>query len=1732
MQEGSLKPLKFCVAIFCVQIYPKGGIFMMRNNFSAFIIAFALVILSGAFGAAWADSIDLSTLNENYTAQDGDTLSGTTSYTLTIVDGASITLNNATINGGIVCAGTATITLTGTNSATGATFKAAIEVGGENTTLTIKGDGSLTATGGNQSAGIGLSRAWNVTNDVIGGNIVIEGGNITANGGSQWGAGIGTGVIYGSGNEKTARLGNITIKGGTVKATGGTDANGIGTGYTYGSCTNAIGTVTIYDDIDTVDASSIKDFDSVVYMHGETDVTASKAGYFTIGEDGDRRVIVPKDDTDYTITIADSIEHGTITGAATAKYLETVTITATPAFGYRFSRLIVKDSQNNEVATTDNTFLMPKGNVTVSAEFELGSHGTTEFVWSYWGPGNFVKEATIYDGVTTVNLQQTGRSYSILNNEYDQVAFLLDNDTYNADIPYDGGTGAFVGNNGTNFELPNDGETGFYDITMTEAANGKWSVSILKTAPQMDDIPNQVYTGSAITPEPLVIAGSLSLTKGTDYEYSYTDNTEVGTNAKVTVTFMGDYASLGSVENTFTIIQDIFISDGIEHGNVTADTYYADAGAIVTLTVTPVEGYNIGTVSYNDGSEHTIEAVSGVYSFTMPAVNVTISVTFTPIEYTITYDLAGGALAESVSNPATYTVDTETFTLNNPTKEGYTFTGWTGTDITGTAETVTIVKGSTGNRTYTAGFEKNLSHWGKTDNNTPNGTSENPYIISTVEGWNLLVNELNSGNSYSGNVFRLGDNLEVTTMLGMNGTGFAGTFEGNGKTLTFNYNGADDYVAPFRYVNGGTIQDLTISGTITASGQYVGGIVGQSSGETTIEACNFVGKLLTTNMNGTIGGGFVAENNGTLTISKSIYAPATLSEDETEPSTEGSATFSCNNGEGTSNFSNSYYMRTLGTAQGKQGYTVTAETGITVALAEGITNGLTYDGTIYAGESDVVSLTISGGDTKEGYTFKGYKANAETLTESEGKYSLTMPAANVTISANFTENVSYKDANGQDATASDYTVLTSSMTNLTAGTYVVKESVTVSALTLTGDVELILCDGATLSFTGEITGANSLVIYGQTNGTGTLAATTITLTENKNLSVYGGTLTAETITVAGTVTVKSATVNGEKYDASGDSTTSYTVTFDSNGGSEVTSQTLKFKYGETVKATKPADPTRDNYGFVTWLLNDKTYDFATVVSRDITLMAKWTAIEYTITYNGVEDATFTTANPTKYTVETATFTLTNPTKTGYTFTGWTGTGLTSATMTVTIEKGSMGGRSYTATWTPTAYAISYTLNGGTVTGNPTNYTIESDAITLNNPTRAGYTFTGWTGTGLNEATGTVTIAKGSTGNKSYNANWTATSYTITYELGYGSLPEGTSNPDTYTAETKAFTLTNPTREHYRFTGWTLDGTNDAPSETITIPQGSTGNLKYIANWEELPYFAYHSLILSGQIGVEFYAHAPDGWEGEELSAVFTIGGNDYPEQIYDPELEADINGGHYYGFRCYISSVQMADEIQAVLKHGDDVVETATYTAKEYLDGLIADTSYPEDTIALGKAIKNYGSYVQPVLAEENGWEINVDHAKMDSVDAYAESDFETVRTAVAGHEIVKDIEGTGVSKVEYTLYLNAETTIEVLLTPESGKSISNVKVNGGDNGAEIEGGVYRVQIAGISAHKLGNVYTITGNAGDDKDFTVKVSALSYVQGALNDTQSTVEMKCAVTSLYKYYDATMTYREHRPNEYQ
>jgi uncharacterized protein (TIGR02145 family)/uncharacterized repeat protein (TIGR02543 family) len=151
---------------------------------------------------------------------------------------------------------------------------------------------------------------------------------------------------------------------------------------------------------------------------------------------------------------------------------------------------------------------------------------------------------------------------------------------------------------------------------------------------------------------------------------------------------------------------------------------------------------------------------------------------------------------------------------------------------------------------------------------------------------------------------------------------------------------------------------------------------------------------------------------------------------------------------------------------------------------------------------------------------------------------------------------------------------------------------------------------------------------------------------------------------------------------------------------------------------------------------------------------------------------------------------------------------------------------------PTTYSITYILNGGTVVGtaNPTSYTAETATITLNNPTQTGYTFTGWTGSNGTTAKTTVTIAQGSTGDKSYIANWEATIYLITYTLNGGTVI-GTANPSSYTIETPTITLTNPINTGYTFTGWT--GSNGTIHQTtVSVAQGSTGDKSYTANWQQ------------------------------------------------------------------------------------------------------------------------------------------------------------------------------------------------------------------------------------------------------------------------------------------------------------
>lgn len=137
-------------------------------------------------------------------------------------------------------------------------------------------------------------------------------------------------------------------------------------------------------------------------------------------------------------------------------------------------------------------------------------------------------------------------------------------------------------------------------------------------------------------------------------------------------------------------------------------------------------------------------------------------------------------------------------------------------------------------------------------------------------------------------------------------------------------------------------------------------------------------------------------------------------------------------------------------------------------------------------------------------------------------------------------------------------------------------------------------------------------------------------------------------------------------------------------------------------------------------------------------------------------------------------------RTGYSFEGWSTTpnGAVAYTDQKSVNNLSVNDGEIInlyAKWTLTNYHITYDLDGGSVaTANPTTYDVTTPDFTLNNPTQPGFTFDGWTGTGLNEATQTVTIAQGSTGDRSYTANWTRFAYVLVLENGITATPSSAS----------------------------------------------------------------------------------------------------------------------------------------------------------------------------------------------------------------------------------------------------------------------------------------------------------------------------------------------------------------------
>ena len=285
------------------------------------------------------------------------------------------------------------------------------------------------------------------------------------------------------------------------------------------------------------------------------------------------------------------------------------------------------------------------------------------------------------------------------------------------------------------------------------------------------------------------------------------------------------------------------------------------------------------------------------------------------------------------------------------------------------------------------------------------------------------------------------------------------------------------------------------------------------------------------------------------------------------------------------------------------------------------------------------------------------------------------------------------------------------------------------------------------------------------------------------------------------------------------------VTFDSQGGSPVGTQTVKL--GGT--ANKPAAPTKDGFKFVRWTTDadgTQPYDFNSAVTAPVTLYAQW-AVAHKVTFDSTGGSAVDTqlvGDGEKASVPA------NPTRTGYTFAGWStdATGGTAYDFNATPVTGDL---TLYAKWTPNTYTVTFNSNEGT---SVTSATVEYGQTVTKpaDPTLDGKVFVGWT----TDAAGTRPYGFGTpvTGELTLYAKWAdggETYHTVTLNL-----KEGTDYPSTALQSMTLFVKDGeklaipdpaPTRDGYRLAGWTTD---EARQDDYTADAPVAGDLTLYAKW--------------------------------------------------------------------------------------------------------------------------------------------------------------------------------------------------------------------------------------------------------------------------------------------------------------
>jgi len=576
------------------------------------------------------------------------------------------------------------------------------------------------------------------------------------------------------------------------------------------------------------------------------------------------------------------------------------------------------------------------------------------------------------------------------------------------------------------------------------------------------------------------IAGNLTMRLGVDAKFFI----DKSAGCEMIITYIPNVEPTHSHDFTFNAVGNTLTATCGHSDGLTCSL--ADAGYTATLTLTPPTEsfYRPGTyysASHNlpafnaqtglngttdgiryttDGTNYTSDAPNAVGDYTARLI-VTIGST----NYTLTQSFRVVAYSDIKNIYPQFNISTDDYASTTMAGEGQTVTltftpkfGETLTTLTVTGATTNMSIGSgitsIGNNKYTFTMPAEEVNIGATfsiseDDFEESGTDE--YTIKTANGWGWFCFATNydlAPYGFSGKVVKLAGNVSSSEMAGKSGHPFKGTFDGQGNTLTFNRTAAEDFCAPFHYINGATISNLHVGGTITGgTNSYLGGLVGRAEGNITIENCRVSTEISTTVSGSALHGGVIGTwngtnaictvtgcvydgliynpdeagvttscrgfigwdygNNGTITFTDCLSAPAAYGTGKYALG-DNCLTFVYPNSEPTLtyNMTNCYYTRNLGKRQGRPAATATtapANLGNATTdhgMVDGYKNGFLYNGNYY---------TPKYGDAAVEYRFNEWNERADVTingTNNQGT-GVNVVGVNITEEVGNIKSVTY-----------------------------------------------------------------------------------------------------------------------------------------------------------------------------------------------------------------------------------------------------------------------------------------------------------------------------------------------------------------------------------------------------------------------------------------------------------------------------------------------------------------------------------------------------------------------------------------------------------------------------------------------------------------------------------------------------------------------------------------------------